>query len=97
MALLKQNFTYTRAFKMFSSTDHLTGKTSAAPVVNISKAGGAFSAAAGVVTELTNGWYQIALTAVDTNTVGDLAYYITGTGSDTCDFVDQVEPLVVFR
>jgi hypothetical protein len=90
MALLSVSTTYNRMFKMISSSDHLSLKTGAAPVVKISKNAGAFATAAGTVTEIANGWYEIALTTADTGTVGDLAYYITGTGADDTDFCDQV-------
>jgi hypothetical protein len=90
MAQLKQSTAYTRMFKLVSSTDHITAKTGATPTVNISKAGAAFGAAGGSVTEVANGWYKIALTTTDTNTLGDLAYYITASGADDTDFVDQV-------
>lgn len=90
MAELAQSTSVVRCFKMVASSDHLSLKTSAAPVVNISKAGGAFAAAAGTVTEISAGWYKCALTTADTNTLGDLAFYITGTGADDTDFVDQV-------
>lgn len=93
MALLKLSTAYTRAFKMVSSTDHFSLKTGAAPVVNLSKAGAAFGAAAGAVSEITSGWYKVALSTVDTGTLGDLAYYITGTGADDTDFCDQVGPV----
>jgi hypothetical protein len=88
--VLKQSTAYTIAFFMVSSSDHLAAKTAAAPVVNISKAGGAFGAAAGAVTEIANGWYKCALTSADTNTLGDLAFHITGTGADDTDFREQV-------
>lgn len=90
MANLKQSTAYTRMFFMVSSTDHIAAKTGAAPVVNISKAGAAFGAAAGVVAEIANGWYKVSLTNADTNTLGDLAFHITGTGADDCDFADTV-------
>lgn len=90
MAVIKQSTAYTRLFKMISSTDHLSLKTAASPVVNLSKAGAAFGAAGGTITEIANGWYKIALTTTDTNTLGDLAFYITGTGADDTDFADQV-------
>ena len=90
MALLKQSTAYTRTFKMISSTDHFSLITGSAPVVNISKAGAAFAAAAGAVSETSAGWYRVALTAADSNTLGDLSFYITGTGADDTDFVDQV-------
>lgn len=94
MALLKQSTAYTRTFKMISSGDHFSLKTSASPAVNLSKAGAAFAAAGGAVTEVANGWYKVALSTTDTNTLGDLSYYITGTGADDTDFVDQVSALI---
>lgn len=90
MGLLKQSTVYTRTFKMISSTDHISLKTGAAPVVNLSKAGGSFGGAAGTVSEIANGWYKVALTTGDTGTLGDLSYYITGTGADDTDFLDQI-------
>lgn len=90
MALLKQSTIRNRMFKMISSTDHFTLKATASPVVNLSKNAAAFGAAAGAVSEVANGWYSVALSAADTNTLGDLAFYITGTGADDTDFVDQV-------
>lgn len=90
MALLKQSTAFTRMFKMIDSADHFSKKTGLTCTVNISKAGGAFAAAGGTVTEVANGWYKIALTTTDTNTVGDLSFYITATGADDTDFVDQV-------
>lgn len=90
MALLKQSTAYSRAFYLVSSTDHITGKTGASPAVTISKAAATFAAAAGTVTEISAGWYKIALTTVDTNTLGDLAYDITASGADATDFADQV-------
>jgi hypothetical protein len=77
-------------FKMIASSDHISAKTTASPVILLSKAGGAFATAGGTITEVSNGWYKIALTTTDTNTTGDLAYYITGSSADDTDFVDQV-------
>src|SRR5215831_21000236 len=95
MATLKQSTTYTRMFLLISSSDHITGKTLASPTVNLSKAGGAFAAAGGTITEVANGWYKIALTTTDTNTVGDLAFNITATGADNTDFADQVSAVIL--
>ena len=75
---------------MVDSTDHITGKTGLTVTVTLSKAGGSFGAAGGTVTEISSGWYKIALTTTDTNTVGDLAYHCTSTGADPTDFTDQV-------
>jgi hypothetical protein len=90
MALLKQSTAYTRMFLMVDSTDHFTGKTGLTVAVTLSKAGAAFGAAGGTVTEISSGWYKIALTTTDTNTLGELAYHCTSTGADATDFVDQV-------
>jgi hypothetical protein len=90
MAQLKQSTTYTRAFLLVGSADHITGLTGASPSVSLSKAGGTFAAAGGAVTEIANGWYKIALTTTDTGTLGDLAYHITAPSADPTDFVDQV-------
>lgn len=90
MATLKVSTVYTRMFKMIDSADHFSLKTGLTCVVNLSKAGAAFGAAAGTITEVANGWYKVALTTADTGTLGDLAYYITATGADDTDFVDQV-------
>lgn len=90
MASYLKSTAYTRMFKLIASSDHISLKTGVTATVNISKAGAAFGAAAGTVTEVGSGWYKIALTTADTNTAGDLAFYITGTAADDTDFVDQV-------
>lgn len=90
MAQLKQSTAYTRAFLMVDSSDHVTGKTGLTVAVTLSKAGGSFASAGGTVTEISSGWYNIALTTTDTNTLGELAYHCTSTGADPTDFVDQV-------
>lgn len=90
MAFYKQSTAYTRTFKMIDSADHFSKKAGLTCTVSISKAGAAFAGAAGTVTEVANGWYKIALTTADTNTVGDLSFYITAAGADDTDFVDQV-------
>jgi hypothetical protein len=90
LALLKQSTAYTATFLMIDSTDHISAKTGLTVTVNISKAGAAFGAAGGTVTEIANGWYKIVLTTTDTNTVGDLSYHCTATGADATDFKDQV-------
>jgi hypothetical protein len=90
VATLKQSTAYTRMFLMVDAADHISAKTGLTVTVTLSKAGGSFAAAGGTVTEVANGWYKIALTTTDTNTLGDLAYHCTGTGADPTDFEDQV-------
>lgn len=90
MATLKQSTTYTRMFLLVQTADHLSGLTGATPTVTLSKAGGSFASAGGTVTEVSSGWYKIALTTTDTNTLGDLAFHVTAASGDPTDFVDQV-------
>jgi hypothetical protein len=87
---LVQNAPYPRSFLMVQSGDHTTPITGATVSVSLSKAGAAYAAAAGVITEIGNGMYSVSLTAVDTNTLGDLAYHCTAANADPTDFVDQV-------
>lgn len=75
---------------MLSSTDHLTGATGANPTVTIRKPGGAFASPAGAVSEIGNGWYEVAANATDNNTLGPLLLHATGTGADPCDDCFQV-------
>ena len=90
MATISQNSAYSRMFLLVDSTDHLTGKTGLTVTLTISKGSGAFATPAGPVTEIGDGWYKVALTNVDTNTAGDLAYHATAAGADATDFADQV-------
>ena len=90
MATLAQSTAYTRMFLMVDSADHVTGKAGLTVTVTLSKAGAAFGAAGGSVSEVSSGWYKIALTTTDTGTLGDLAFHCTATGADPTDFVDQV-------
>ncbi len=67
---------------MADSSDHISGKTGLALSVEISKDGGAFSSISPTVTERGNGWYSIALSASDTDTLGDLVVRATAAGAD---------------
>ena len=75
---------------MAASADHITGKTGLTLTITESKAAGAFGATSPTVTERTNGWYQIALTGTNTNTLGDYALHITGTDADPTDVLMEV-------
>src|SRR5690348_722219 len=90
MANLKVNTARNRTFIMVQSSDHITALTGATPTVTISKNGAAFAAPQGSVSEIGNGWYNVAFTAVDTNTLGDLNVHVTATSADPEDFQDQV-------
>ena len=90
MALLKQSTARNRAVFMTDSTDHVTGKTGLTLTITASKDGGSFSSITPTVTDLGSGWYKLALTTSHTDTLGDFALHITGTGADPTDLVDQV-------
>ena len=52
--------------------------------------GGAFATPAGSVTEIANGWYQVAGNATDTSALGPLLLHATATGADPCDALYEV-------
>lgn len=84
--LLKQSSTaQALLFLMIDSSDHITGKTGLSPTVTLRKESGSFGSPSGSVTEIANGWYQVAGNATDTNTLGSLVLHATGTGADPCD------------
>jgi hypothetical protein len=87
---LKQSTAYDLMVWMADSADHLTGKTGLTLTVTASKAGAAFASISPTVTERGSGWYGLALTSSHTDTLGDFAYHITGTGADPADGLCQV-------
>ena len=91
MATITLGSSYVKTFRMILTSDHLTGATGKTVTVLISKAGGAYAAAAGAVAEIANGDYKVSYTPVDTNTAGDLRMYATAAACDPTDGVDQVD------
>jgi hypothetical protein len=87
-SLVKQSTTQL-ALKFFltDSGDHISAKTGVTATVTIRKEGGSFGSPAGSVTEIANGWYQVAANATDTNTLGEILLHATGTGADAFDGV----------
>jgi len=83
----KDTTNYPILFLMVDNTDHITGKTGLTPTIIISKNGSAFGPAAGVVTELSNGWYSFAGNATDRDTLGSLAIHASASGADPCDLL----------
>lgn len=77
--------TYPIVFLMVDANDHITGKTGLTPTVTISKNGGAFTAAAGTVTEIGHGWYAIGGHTTDRNTLGELIIHAEAPGADPVD------------
>jgi hypothetical protein len=85
MRLLKQSTAVDIVIFMTDSADHITGKTGLTLTITASKAAAAFASITPTVTELVNGWYKLALTTSHTDTIGDLALHVTGTGADPLD------------
>lgn len=90
MKILKQSTPYNLMVLMIDATTHVYGKTGLTLTITLSKNAGAFLPITPAVTEKGSGWYNIALTATDTNTLGDLALHIEATGADPLDVVGQV-------
>lgn len=81
---------YPIVFFMADAADHVTGKTGLTPSVTISKNGGAFGAASGAVSELSNGWYALAGNATDRGTLGALALHASASGADPADVLVEI-------
>jgi hypothetical protein len=90
MNLLKQSTARNIVVFMTDATDNITGKTGLTLTITASKNGAAFASITPTVTELSNGFYSLALTSSHTDTLGDLALYITGTGADPVGMIGQV-------
>lgn len=88
---VKQSSTaYPLVFLMVDSTGHIAGKTGLTPTVVIRKAGGSFASPSGAVSEVGNGWYEVAGNATDTNTLGPLVLHASATGADPVDVLFPV-------
>lgn len=86
MRELKQSTAANVMVFMTDSSDHLTGKTGLTLAITASKNGAAFGSISPTVTERGNGWYNVALTTSHTDTLGELAFHITGSSADAADF-----------
>jgi len=63
-------------------------------LVEISKNGAPFAPPAGAVTEIAYGLYGIAANAIDANTVGPIALFAIGTGTDPTNETYDVKPAI---
>ena len=68
--------------KMFLASDHITAATGKTLTVTASKNGGSFNALSGTVSEVSSGWYKVALDTTDTNTLGTLIVRATAASCD---------------
>lgn len=87
---IAQHSTPTILFLLVSTTDDRTALLGATPAVQLSKNGGAFAAAAGSVSEVGLGFYKVALTSGETDTVGALVVVATAVGADVWRSLEQV-------
>ena len=90
---LPQLGSFTRTFLLVQSSDHITGLTGQQSSASLlfSKAGGPFTAfTQSLISEVGSGWYSAALRTTDTNTIGNISFHCTATGSDPQDWADQV-------
>lgn len=92
--MLKLSTARSKVVFMTDSTDHVTGKTGLTLTITSSKDGAAFSSITPTVTELSGGWYKLALTSGHTDTLGDLALHITATGADPTDVLLEIVSLL---
>src|SRR5579862_6392322 len=90
MQLILNGDTRPILFFMAQVADHISGLTGAAPVVTISRNGGAFAAPAGTVAEVGTGWYRLTPAGSDVTTNGVLLLHATATGGDPADVKAQV-------
>lgn len=81
-------------FLLVSNVDHITGVPGLAPTVTIRKAGGAFAVPAGAISEVGNGWYQVAGNILDSDTAGPLLLHATAPGCDPTDPVYEITPFL---
>jgi len=75
---------------MTDAADHVTGKTGLTLTITASKAGAGFASISPSVVDRGSGWYDLALTAAHTDTLGDLALHVTGTGADPSDLINVI-------
>lgn len=92
MRTIRQSVAVNIMVFMTDSGDHITGESGLTLTITASKNGGAFTSISPTVTERGSGWYNLALTSSHTDTTGDLALHITGTGADPSDILLDVEP-----
>lgn len=98
--LLQKASAPTIVFKAFLASDHISNATGKTIAITISKNGGAFgnpNAGATNATEISAGFYKVALDATDTGTAGHLAIKGTeGTIDDVALVYLVTDPTVAF-
>ena len=91
MQLLKQSSTEDVPVLMIDAADHISGKTGLTLAVTLrKKAEVGFNSISPTVTELGAGWYNLAFTIANTDTLGPLLVHVTAGGADPFDDKMQV-------
>jgi hypothetical protein len=90
MQLLKQSTAANVPLKVYLSSDHVSAAAGKTLTVTLSKDGAAFGALGGSVTEVSSGWYKVALNTTDANTPGTLVVRATAAACDDAEVVCQV-------
>lgn len=90
MRAVKQSTARNVMVFMTDSADHVTGKTGLTLTLTASKNGAAFASITPTVTERGSGWYNLALTAGNLDTIGDFVVHATGSGADPADLAFEV-------
>lgn len=93
MRRLPQSTAVTVMFFAVLSADHVSPATGKTLAVTLSKAGAAFgnpAAGATNATEVSSGWYKVALGAGDIDTLGDLVLRAAGTDCDDVGVICHV-------
>jgi hypothetical protein len=78
MKIIRQSTASNVMVLMTASADHVIGIDGLTLTIELSKDGGAFALINPTVTGRGDGWYNIALTASHTDTLGDLVLHIDG-------------------
>jgi len=90
MRVVKQGTARNVMVFMTQAADHISGAPGLTLTITASKDGGAFVSITPTVTDRAAGWYNLALTASHTDTLGDFALHVTGSGADPADLLMQV-------
>ncbi len=94
MAIFKQSTAKNLVVLMIDATDPVTGLAGLTLTITASKDGAAFASISPTVTDLSSGYYKIDLTSSHTDTLGDLALYITATGAYPLAEINMVNALL---
>ena len=88
--LVRRNTTYLHQFYLGSLADVDVPVLGAVPTVQLVKAGGTLVNATNAAAARAGGWYNVLITAIETNTIGDLAVVCSAAGAGVWRDIVQV-------